>query len=89
LDNIELKTKRSDGYNKIVNPMLNIGAMVQYRLADSSANPLLPNTQQGGIVLCNLKFLEKESVAENAVKKRNILATILRNLDAKFEEEKK
>ena len=52
--------------------MLNIGGMMEY-----------PHGQ-GGIVLCNLLFKETEEVPENAVKKRNILAALLRNLKAPF-----
>jgi beta-galactosidase len=36
----------------------------------------------GGIVLCNVQFKDTESVPANAAKKRNILATVLRNLNA-------
>ena len=80
LDNIELKQKRPDDFDQRVKPLLNIGAMVHYPKQDGAPNDL------SGIVLCNLKFLETESVPLNAVKKRNILATILRNLDAEFVE---
>jgi beta-galactosidase len=52
--------------------MLNIGAMLEYPRG------------AGGIVLCNLLFEEHESVPENAGKKRNILAAVLRNLEAPF-----
>ncbi|MCL2625108.1 MAG: hypothetical protein FWD31_15720, partial [Planctomycetaceae bacterium] len=75
LDNIELKQKRPDDFAQKVQPLINIGAMVHY-----------PKGNQGGIVLCNLQFLERETVPINAVKKRNILATILRNLGAEFVE---
>ena len=39
---------------------------------------------RGGIVLANLRFQASEDVPGNAEKKRNALATILRNLDAPF-----
>ena len=35
-------------------------------------------------MLCNLKFKDREDVPANAIKKRNILATMLRNLNAPF-----
>jgi beta-galactosidase len=61
----------ADFYQK-VKPMLNIGGLMQYPRGE------------GGIVLCNLLFKDAESVPANALKKRNILATILRNLKAPF-----
>ena len=80
LDNIELMQKRPDDFAQKVQPLINIGAMVHYPKSGGAAN------DQSGIVLCNLKFLDNESVPLNAVKKRNILATILRNLGAEFVE---
>jgi beta-galactosidase len=82
LDNIELKTKRSEIYYQTVQPLLNIGAIVRYQLAKSP----IKTDNGGGIVLCNLKFQENEPVPVNSVKKRNILETILRNLNAEFSE---
>ncbi|MCL2711259.1 MAG: hypothetical protein FWE95_10300, partial [Planctomycetaceae bacterium] len=78
LDNIELKQKRPDDFAQKVQPLLNIGAMVHYPRGDHG--------NHGGIVLCNLHFLEQETLPINAIKKRNILATILRNLGAEFVE---
>ena len=52
--------------------MLNIGGMMHYVRGS------------GGIILCNLKFQDREDVAVNAVKKRTILATVLGNLKARF-----
>ena len=72
IDNIRLFAKRSPEFLKTVHPLLNIGALMQY---DRGA---------GGIVLCNVKFQETETVPENQRKKRNILATLLRNLKAPF-----
>ncbi len=72
LDNIYLKAQRDPGFYQKVKPMLNIGGMMEYPRG------------QGGIVLCNLLFKETEEVPENAVKKRNILAALLRNLKAPF-----
>jgi len=76
LDNIALKARRSPEFYEAVRPLLNIGAMMQY---------IKP---PGGIVLCNLRFQQNEAVPENAVKKRTILAAILRNLKAPFAEAK-
>ena len=72
VDNIYLKAQRDPTFYQKVKPMLNVGGMMEY-----------PNGQ-GGIVLCNLLFKETEEVPENAVKKRNILAALLRNLKAPF-----
>jgi hypothetical protein len=72
IDNIYLKAQRPPDFAQRVRPMLNIGGMVEYPRG------------QGGIVLCNLNFKETEEVSENAVKKRHILAAILRNLKAPF-----
>jgi beta-galactosidase len=71
-DNITLKAKRPADFYKRVKPLLNIGAMLEYPRG------------RGGMVLCNLLFKESETVPENAVKKRTILATLLRNLKAPF-----
>ena len=72
LDNIRLFQKRPESYYKTVKPLLNIGALVEYQLPGQS------------VLLCNLKFQEKEAVPENGAKKRTILGTILRNLNAEF-----
>jgi hypothetical protein len=72
LDNIYLKAQRDPAFYRKVKPMLNVGGMMEY-----------PNGQ-GGIVLCNLLFKETEEVPENAVKKRNVFAALLRNLKAPF-----
>jgi beta-galactosidase len=72
IDNIYLKAQRPPEFHEKVKPMLNIGALLHYPRGD------------GGIVLCNLLFQEREEVAENAGKKQKILATILRNLKAPF-----
>ena len=74
LDNIILKAKRSPEFYEKTQPLLNIGSMMFYP------------KQAGAIVLCNLKFQENEAVALNAIKKRSIFATILRNLGAEFSE---
>lgn len=72
IDNLRLKAKRSPEFYRTVKPLLNIGAIMAYERG------------AGGIVLCNVKFLETEAVPENKRKKQNILATILRNLKAPF-----
>jgi len=76
LDNIWLRAKRSPDFLKNVRPMLNVGGLVQYARGS------------GGIVLCNVRFQDHEAVPENAIKKRTILAAILRNLKAPFAEGK-
>ena len=53
-------------------PLLNIGALVKYRMGE------------GGIVLNDVKVQESESNPVNAQKKQNIVATLLRNLGATF-----
>jgi hypothetical protein len=72
IDNIYLKAQRPPDFFERVKPLLNIGAMVEYPRG------------KGGILLCNLNFKEAEEVPANAVKKRNILAALLRNLKAPF-----
>ncbi len=72
VDNIYLKAKRDPAFYQKVKPMLNVGGMMEYPKG------------QGGIILCNLLFKETEEVPENATKKRNIFAALLRNLKAPF-----
>ena len=72
IDNIFLKVQRSPEWRATVKPMLNSGGLVQYVKGN------------GGVVLCNLKFQETETVPVNKNKKRTILATVLRNLKAPF-----
>ena len=72
IDNIYLKAARPADFYQRVKPMLNIGALLEYPRG------------AGGLVLCNIKLKDKEAVAENSVKKQNILAAILRNLKAPF-----
>jgi beta-galactosidase len=72
MDNIRVMVQPSQAYIETVRPMLNIGGLVQYVKG------------AGGVVLCNLKFQETETVPGNAIKKRTILATVLRNLRAPF-----
>lgn len=72
IDNIRICVERSPEYRRSVSKMLNIGGMMHYRKG------------KGGVVLCNLKFQENEAVPLNAIKKRNILSAVLRNLKAPF-----
>jgi hypothetical protein len=74
IDNICLKARRPPDFHKRVHQMLNVGGLMHY------------TEGKGDIVLCNLNFKEQEEVPENAAKKRTILATILRNLKARFAE---
>jgi beta-galactosidase len=72
IDNIYLKAQRSAAWQETVRPLLNIGTLVHYTKGN------------GGVLLCNLKFQETETVPLNQTKKRAILATLLRNLKAPF-----
>jgi beta-galactosidase len=72
IDNISIKVQRSPEFHDRVKPLLNNGGIVEYP------------RDKGGIVLCNLNFKEAEEVPANMVKKRNILAALLRNLSAPF-----
>ena len=72
IDNIWIKVQRSPEFLATVKPMLNVGGMMQYVKGS------------GGAVLCNLNFQENEAVPLNKIKKRNVLAGVLRNLKASF-----
>lgn len=72
LDNLYLYAQRPPEFLATVKPLLNIGGLMFYQRGT------------GGIVLVNLNFKPTEAVPENAVKKRHILATVLRNLKASF-----
>ncbi len=76
IDNIWLRVRRREDYLKCVVPLLNIGALVKYRLG------------KGGIVLNQVNVLETEANPINGPKKQNIVATLLRNLGATFAAEK-
>ena len=73
IDNIYLKAQRPPGFYEAGQ------ADAEHRRHGASTR-----AAAGGIVLCNLNFKETEEVPENADKKRNILATLLRNLKAPF-----
>jgi beta-galactosidase len=72
IDNIYLKAQRPADFYTKVKPMLNIGGMMHYPRGS------------GGIVLANMAFRDNEAVPLNAIKKRNILSSLLRNLKAPF-----
>ncbi len=72
IDNLRLFAVRPPDFARRVRPLDSAGGMVEYPMG------------KGGIVLCNLKFQEREAVPINADKKRRILATILANLQAPF-----
>lgn len=70
IDNLRLYATRKPEFLNRVKPLVNVGAMMEYRMG------------KGGIVLCNLLFKEREAVPANAEKKRRILSTLLANLQA-------
>ncbi len=72
IDNIYMKIARPADWRTRVRPLLNVGGLVRY-----------PQST-GSIVLVNLLFKEREIVPDNALKKRAVLAAILRNLGAGF-----
>jgi beta-galactosidase len=72
IDNIYLKAQRPADFYQKVKPMLNVGGMMHYPRGE------------GGMALVNLAFKETEAVPLNAIKKRNLMQTILRNLKAPF-----
>lgn len=72
IDNIKIRVKRPPEFFERVKPLVNDGGMIEYPRG------------KGGIVLCNLNFKETEEVPLNAIKKRSILAAMLRNLKAPF-----
>lgn len=74
IDIIELHAARDEAYRKGVQPLLNIGGLVWYPKGEAG----------GGVLLCNIRFREQESVPANLGKKRAILASVLRNLKASF-----
>ena len=74
IDNIALTVQRSAAWRNTVHPMLNVGGLVHYARG------------RGGVVLCNLRFLDEEAVPVNRLKKQAILVAVLRNLKAPFAE---
>ena len=71
-DNIALFARRPADFRQRVKPMLKSGGLVEYPRGS------------GGIVLANLRFKDTEEVPVNAVRKRTVMAAILRNLGAPF-----
>ncbi len=71
-DNVSFFASRPDDFRQRVKQMLGQGGLVEYPRG------------RGGIVLVNLQFKETEELPINGVKKRNVLAAILRNLKAPF-----
>ena len=76
VDNIWIKVRRSEDYRKRVVPLLNMGALVKYRMGP------------GGVILNQLRVLESEPNPVNGPKKQNIVATLLRNVGATFAAER-
>jgi Glycosyl hydrolases family 2/Glycosyl hydrolases family 2, sugar binding domain/Glycosyl hydrolases family 2, TIM barrel domain len=76
IDNVWLSVKRPADFEAKVIPLLNVGALVKYPQGS------------GGIILNMLKVTENEANPENAVKKQNIVSTMLRNLGAPFAAER-
>lgn len=76
IDNIWIKVRRSEDYRKRVVPLLNMGALVKYRMG------------AGSVILNQLRVLEREPNPINEPKKQNIVATLLRNLGATFAAER-
>ncbi len=76
VDNIWIKVRRGDDYRKRVVPLLNIGALVKYRMGT------------GGVILNQLRIALREANPINEAKKKNIVATLLRNLGATFAAER-
>jgi beta-galactosidase len=72
IDNLWLHVVRSEDWRARVKPLLNVGGLMKYPMG------------QGGLVLNQLNVRDTEPVPDNAQKKRNIVATLLRNLHATF-----
>lgn len=72
IDNLWLKVRRPAEYLQRVKPLLNIGGLVRYDVG------------KGGIVLNQMKMLDREVNPVNADKKRTVLKTLLANLGAVF-----
>ncbi|OWK41112.1 hypothetical protein [Fimbriiglobus ruber] len=72
IDNLWLTVRRPPDFASRVVPLLNIGALVHYPQG------------KGGILLNQVNVPAAEPNPENAGKKRNLVATLLRNLGADF-----
>jgi beta-galactosidase len=76
VDNIWITVRRGQDYHQRVVPLLNLGALVKYRMGP------------GGVILNQLRVLPSEPNPVNGPKKQNIVATLLRNLGATFAAER-
>jgi beta-galactosidase len=76
VDNIWITVSRSDDWPKKMVPLLNIGALVRYRMG------------AGGIILNQVRIQASEPNPVNTEKKQNLVATLLRNLGATFAAER-
>ena len=72
IDNMWMYVKRPEDFTARVKTLLNIGALVKYPMG------------AGGVILNNLRIQQAEGNPKNAQKKKNIVATLLRNLNATF-----
>lgn len=72
VDNLWIRAKRPADFHDRVKPLLNIGGLVKYPVG------------KGGFVLNQYRFTNQEKNPNNAVKKRLVTATLLRNLGAAF-----
>jgi len=72
LESLALYAERSDGFLEGVKPLLNIGTLVQYPMGE------------GGILLNQVKVMDREPLPINVQKKKAIVATLLQNLGAAF-----
>jgi hypothetical protein len=72
IDNLWLIVKRNADYRENVSSILNVGGLMKYGIG------------RGGILLNQLKILEREQNPVNAVKKRTIVKTLLANAGAVF-----
>ena len=72
IDNLWITVQRSEDYLRRVKSLLNIGGLMRY------------DEGKGGIVLNQLKLLEREVNPVNVAKKRAIYKTLLGNLGAVF-----
>jgi beta-galactosidase len=72
LENIALYAERSPDFLERVKPLLNIGTLVQYPMGE------------GGILLNQVKVMDREPLPINVQKKKAVVATLLQNLGAAF-----
>lgn len=72
IDNIEITVARPDDFAERVKPLLNIGGLIRYPRGE------------GGILVNQYRIAGTESNPENLAKKKTVVATLLRNLGAKF-----